>query len=184
MEYQIHDTILTIVLNLLTTRIYSVVFVFSRIKQKKGVEQMKKLLILTAVGAILATPAMAVQQCVALTTSSTCASSTGWDYYTRFSGICGTKSTVVQGVALCTSAGNTMTTFTTTNQLEFGTYAGANKVCWCRVIKPFVAYWTRAYNHTNEDECLKGCANKCATLMKSNSSFRQYLFDLTEPDDD
>ena len=179
MEYQIHGTILTIVLNLLTTRIYSVVFVFSRIKQKKGVEQMKKLLTLTSVGALLAAPAMAVQKCVALDSSTTTCTSTSTYSKADWSATCTTNSTSVpiKGIAMCSNQAadaqfGTSDAITTISSESDTT----NVNCWCKMVEPAVSSWVFLYANASAGGCAISCSASCAVRARSNSAFRSALF--------
>ncbi len=179
MEYQIHGTILMIVLNLLTTRIYSVVFVFSRIKQKKGVEQMKKLLTLTAVGAILATPAMAVQKCVAFDTSTTTCTSTATKGNPDWSATCTTNDTSVpiKGIAMCSNQGASVTGDTSDAITTVSSSTDTtNTRCWCKMVEPAVSPWVYAFNYQEAANCAFMCSYSCARNANSSSSFRSALF--------
>ena len=179
MEYQIHGTILTIVLNLLTTRIYSVVFVFSRIKQKKGVEQMKKLLTLTAVGAILTAPAFAVQKCVALDASTTTCTSTQAYGNADWSTTCTTNGTSVpiKGIAMCSNqAADAQYGTSDAIKTVSGTTDTTNVNCWCKMVEPAVSSWVFLYANASAGGCAISCSASCAVRARSNSAFRSALF--------
>ena len=172
-------TIHKIVSNLLTTRIYSVVFVFSRIKQKKGVEQMKKLLTLTAVGAILAAPAIAVQKCVALDPSTTTCTSTPASGNADWSATCTTNGTSVpiNGIAMCSNQkadaiNGTSDAITTVSSTTDTT----NFNCWCKMVEPAVSSWVFIGTFTSASICADSCSSNCAGSARFNSAFRSALF--------
>ncbi len=179
MEYQIHGTILTIVLNLLTTRIYSVVFVFSRIKQKKGVEQMKKLLTLTALCAILSAPAMAVQKCVALDSSTTTCTPTSAFGNANWSATCTTNGTRVpiKGIAMCSNQAAGAQYGTSDAITTVSSASDTNNVnCWCKMVEPAVSSWVFISARVSAGFCEFYCSGNCATSAQSDSAFRSALF--------
>ena len=167
-----------IVVNLLTTRIYSVVFVFSRIKQKKGVRQMKKLLTLTALGAILAAPVHAVQKCVALDASSTTCTSTPTAGNADWSATCTTNGTSVpiKGIAMCSNqkadaqygTSDAITTVSSTTDTD-------NIYCWCKMVEPAVSSWVYNDTYTSAGSCEYACSIFCANYVQSVSKFRSAM---------
>ncbi len=169
-----------IVLNLLTTRIYSVVFVFSRIKQKKGVEQMKKLLILTTLGAILTAPAIAVQKCVALNSMASTCTSTPASGNADWSATCASTSDTsvpIKGIAMCSNqkaneAYGTSDAITTVSSTTDTT----NVNCWCKMVEPAVSSWVYIFAGTSASYCASNCSGTCADRARNNSTFRRALF--------
>ena len=158
-----------------------VVFVFSRIKQKKGVEQMKKLLTLTAVGAILAVPAMAVQKCVVALDASTttCTSPTAATGNADWSVTCTTNDTSVpiKGIAMCSNqAGDaqygTSDAITTVNSTSDTT----NLNCWCKMVEPAVSSWVFIGTNASAGDCAHTCSGGCAGNARAFSAFRSALF--------
>ena len=178
MEYQIHDTILTIVLNLLTTRIYSVVFVFSR-KTMKGVEQMKKLLTLTAVGVILTAPAIAVQKCVALDSSTTTCTSTSAYGNADWSATCTTNGTSVpiKGIAMCSNQKTDARYGTSDAITTVSTVADTSNVnCWCKMVEPAVSSWVFLVADSSAGSCVIRCSLYCASNAGGDAALRSALF--------
>ena len=168
-----------IVVNLLTTRIYSVVFVFSRIKQKKGVRQMKKLLTLTALGAILAAPVHAVQKCVALDASSTTCTSTPTAGNADWSATCTTNGTSVpiKGIAMCSNqkADATYGTSDAITTISSATDT-TNLYCWCKMVEPAVSSWVFISPYTSAGDCARACSVGCAGNAGGIFAFRSALF--------
>ena len=173
-------TIHKIVSNLLTTRIYSVVFVFSR-KTKERSRQMKKLLTLTAVGAILAAPAMAVQKCVALDAETTTCTSTATYGKADWSATCTTndKSVSILGIATCAIdaasliiGSHNISTMVTTAGSDGDT---TKKSCWCKMVSPAISSWVSV---THTGDCSYQCSYQCASFIRNNlaaSTFRSKM---------
>lgn len=131
---------------------------------------MKKILILTAVGAILTVPAMAVVQCVALD-ASVVATDTSYgssDWTAVFPNM------TIKGVATCGG------TSQTSNQLSDDVLVGDGSNCWCRVISPFITSWVWANEGGLNDpnDCYESCAYLCVNDMRysSGSSWRTKLY--------
>ena len=167
-----------IVVNLLTTRKFSVVFVFSR-KTMKGVEQMKKLLILTTVVAMLAAPAIAVQKCVALDSSTTTCRSTVRSGNADWSATCTTNGTSVpiKGIAMCSNQKadaqyGTSDAITTVSSATDTT----NIYCWCKMVEPAVSSWVFLNTTASAGGCAYNCSSLCGTAARTLSSFLSALF--------
>ena len=168
-----------IVVNLLTTRENAWFLFFSRIKQKKGVRQMKKLLTLTALGAILAAPVHAVQKCVALDASSTTCTSTPTAGNADWSATCTTNGTSVpiKGIAMCSNqkadaqygTSDVITTVSSTTDTT-------NVNCWCKMVEPAVSSWVFVYAATSAGYCAFNCSYFCANYARYYSAFRSALF--------
>ena len=105
---------------------------------------MKKLLTLTAVGALLAAPAMAVQKCVNLDAGDY--GDREEDLYDRpdwFVSYVDYGGPVVRGIGICSSDYNEPGTFS--SRLDKLTFDGDNlennKYCWCKMLSPAVSSW-------------------------------------------
>lgn len=135
---------------------------------------MKKLLTLTAVGATLAMPALAVQKCVALGetshtysngSTSTSLNSSEWGYTLSSAGL------DVRGIGVCTNIsgnlGSRKENLSYTSN-DGGTY------CWCRIIYPVASnYWASAGAITSTSSpCYMQCSMTCAYKFKDDSTFR------------
>ena len=153
---------------------------------------MKKLLILTAVGAILAAPAMAVQKCVKLTVSSTCAAP-GYSQaykYIDWSATCTTNGNEIpiQGIGVCsTSVPTDYESDSEASELVVAdTIASGSSDddttrlgCWCKMVSPAVSKWVFLLNYTNNEyeDCAPYCALACGARMKGNNTkFKAALF--------
>ena len=167
-----------IVVNLLTTRENAWFLFFSR-KTMKGVEQMKKLLTITAVGAMLAAPAMAVQKCVALDASTTTCTSTPTAGKADWSATCTTNGTSVpiKGIAMCSNQAA---------DAQFGTSDAIKMVsdetdttnvnCWCKMVEPAVSSWVFIHAYASAGPCASNCSHYCAHSALAGSAFRSALF--------
>ena len=136
---------------------------------------MKKTLFLFALGAFVATPATAVQKCVALTGDTTCTKPVSIQSYTsEWSLSCGDIS--VKGVAVCGKepAG------TTAQTAEKVAYAdGSNTTCFCRVISPVVGSWVWLDNYDTESGCSDVCSAVCTSAFNSWKR-TALLFNMTD----
>ena len=140
---------------------------------------MKKLLTLTAVGAILAAPAMAVQKCVAFDASTTTCTSTSTYSKADWSATCTTNSTSVpiKGIAMCSNqaadatygTSDTMTTVSNTTDTT-------NVNCWCKMVEPAVSSWVFVGTTTSAGFCATNCSYRCAYGARNESAFRSTLF--------
>ena len=144
---------------------------------------MKKLLILTAVGAMLAAPAIAVQKCVALNTESTeCGSPDPYPYLNTpwWEAICTTndKKLLIKGIGACSRLQeptytlaypyNTIPTVSNSSDTT-------NVNCWCKMISPAVSRWVFAKTHTSVGDCAASCAFYCIDHFRA-SEFRAAMF--------
>ena len=140
---------------------------------------MKKLLTLTAVGAILAVPASAVQKCVALDSSTTTCTSTMTYGKADWSATCTTNGTSVpiKGIAMCSNQAadaqyGTSDAITTVSSTTDTT----NVNCWCKMVEPAVSSWVFIYVYTSASYCARDCSDYCAYRARSDSEFRSALF--------
>ncbi len=130
---------------------------------------MKKILTLTAVGAILTVPAMAVVQCVALDASvaATDVSYGSSDWTAVFPNM------TIKGVATCGG------TSKTSNQLSDDVLVGDGSNCWCRAISPFITswVWVNEGGLNDPNDCYESCSYMCAyELTFGVSSMRTKLY--------
>ena len=142
---------------------------------------MKKLLTLTALGAILATPAMAVQKCVALDASTTTCTSTAADGNADWSATCTTNDTSVpiKGIAMCSNqAVASAAPYSTSDAITTvsGTSDTTNVNCWCKMVEPAVSSWVFFNAYTSAGGCAYGCSGDCALYAQDFSAFRSALF--------
>ena len=140
---------------------------------------MKKLLTLTALGAILAAPAMAVQKCVALDASTTTCTSTPTLSKADWSATCTTNATRVpiKGIAMCsnqvaTAKYDTSDAITTVSSTSDTT----NVYCWCKMVEPAISPWIYIIKHTSYGNCLYNCSSDCALQALYTPAFRSALF--------
>ena len=140
---------------------------------------MKKLLTLTAVGAILAAPAMAVQKCVALDASTTTCTSTAASGNADWSATCTTNGTSVpiKGIAMCSNQAADAT-YGTSDAIKTvsGTTDTTNVNCWCKMVEPAVSSWVFLNAYTSAGVCANGCSYICANRALIYSGFRSALF--------
>ena len=129
---------------------------------------MKKLILVSALGAIMtASAGAAVKKCVALSTSSTC---TGSLYppsaVTDWFATCD-DSTVVKGIGICgTSNNGTNTTYITLDDSD-----NNNNICFCRMITPAVStYWIWTKSFSDQATCLNDCAATCMRDFNNGST--------------
>ncbi|MBE6460051.1 MAG: hypothetical protein E7009_03665 [Alphaproteobacteria bacterium] len=128
---------------------------------------MKKLLTITAIGAILAAPATAVQKCVNLPFNIYEADEQSYFGYNewelRYPNI------VIQGIAACSSdAGNPR------DEIELDPNSDYF-YCWCKMITPAVSKWVYANAEYDEFDSLEECSAMCSFQCGINIS------DYTEP---
>ena len=133
---------------------------------------MKKLLTLTAVGAILATPAMAVQKCVALSSDLTCTNYSSYgrtpDWFSVFD-----NGLTILGVAFCSYKQGT--TYQVVNEI----YSSADKEdihCWCKMISPAISKWVYTTAGLDEDNCNRFCIEYCGRYAGHVSGFKTAMF--------
>ena len=130
---------------------------------------MKKLLTLTAVGAILAAPATAVQRCVALSENNN-------DFYIDDYGdsewTLKSSNITIKGIGLCTGTSGAVKETSDTLSIQ-----GAGYYCWCRMISPAVSSWFYSSFEDNDDYiCATSCSLVCAELVRDDAEFRSALF--------
>ncbi|MBR2393378.1 MAG: hypothetical protein IKB05_02725 [Alphaproteobacteria bacterium] len=133
---------------------------------------MKKLLILTAVGAILAAPALAVQKCVALDENSGVVTYTANEQEVEWTATLMTGAKI-SGIGICNS------TEGMANEMSYSlkmTSEDGNSYCWCKMISPVVSYWVFAENMYNDASCFFYCSDTCARYIQQNSDFRAMMY--------
>lgn len=131
-------------------------------------------------------------KCVRLNSSSTCSTATVADNSRDWSTSCGTAT--VKGIMACgewtdlfsaPAIGTKQTSVT--HDISGG---GSNIACWCRMITPALSkYWVSAAAasdtdttifYISEEECFAGCAQRCVTLLNTNSTFKTAMFSSME----
>ncbi len=139
---------------------------------------MKKTFILTALGVILTIPTFAaVQRCVALNNSTTCAFITPEDHASIWESSCTTNGKHVPITGVFTCGIRTDDIGKTSDTIE-ATSAGH---CWCKAISPAISKWVAVgdgYGSGNESEsytCEIKCAYDCAKFMSDNATFRNAI---------
>ena len=140
---------------------------------------MKKLLTLTAVGVILAAPAMAAQKCVALDPSTTTCTSTQAYGNADWSARCTTNgiSVPIKGIAMCSNQAadaqyGTSDAITTVSSTTDTT----NVNCWCKMVEPAVSSWVFIAASQSAGNCAYYCSRHCAYRAWPYSAFRSALF--------
>ncbi|MBQ2858923.1 MAG: hypothetical protein IJE82_00995, partial [Alphaproteobacteria bacterium] len=137
---------------------------------------MKKLLLLSVLGASIITPATAVYKCISLLPTTTCKSGIVSAGYVDWSG---TASTGLKysGTATCA------TTPADNNEIQNAIYVSTstvaenavatNTICFCRLVSPVVSKYVWAYSYASQMACAQGCAIKCSDdFVTTNSSLR------------
>ncbi len=175
MKYPIHDTILRIVANLLTTRIFPVVFLFRKNRSKT---MKSKIIIAELLCTIIAPPALAVTKCVALNGSNTtCTSSGSATGHTDWAATCTTNgvSTPISGIGICSSTSGTSIGQTAT-ELDTSSTTDENLNCWCKMTSPAVSRWVFSDSIPLAGLCAEDCASSCASDVQLWADFRSALF--------
>lgn len=142
---------------------------------------MKKTLILTAVGAILATPATAVQKCVALNSNTICSSdTTQYAGKAEWAATCNTNgaSVSVKGIASCASlrAGVQIGSVYSSGLLPAPSNSSTTNdgiFCYCKTISPAISPWVWLSSHSTPAECNYLCASRCAEAISSNEPLHE-----------
>ena len=141
---------------------------------------MKKLLTLTALGAILTTPTIAVQKCVALDASNTTCTSNYEEYDSNpdWGATCTTNgvSVSIKGAVTCSKTAGSAVGEVYSGYLPTG---GSNKDklhCWCKIISPAISSWVYLTDYDSTNLCIGDCARYCAYKIQSEAALRQGLF--------
>ncbi len=157
---------------------YAVVLFF---REKQRRLKMKKLLTLTAVGAILSTPASAVQKCVAFNPGASCTFpdgvsyiSTGplnpWTMNCTYSG----KTTAIRVIGLC-SPTKPESKYQTKETIEWHPQnftLDTPLYCWCKAISPIESHWISATTSSDTVQtCMYTCNSKCSGA-KNDTGFK------------
>ena len=137
---------------------------------------MKKLLTLTAVGTLLAVPAIAVQKCVALDAENTTCTSTPEYGKADWSATCTTNGTSVsvKGMAVCSNitGGAALATSDTITTIHSDSDTFGFGHCWCKIVSPVESTWVYSNFKTilTDAQCLYQCSYRCANLLTSSTS--------------
>ncbi len=171
---------------------------------------MKKLLTLTAVGAILAAPATAVQQCIALGADYECYVSFNGPGEAITKGQCSTAdysldspygpnvNVTLIGLCAVTDGGtqNTVQRLISTGTFydngSYDTYGIAKRNhCWCKMIQPMVSMWVYYGEidaatggmdiYGHSDTCAATCSDMCSNYFEPNAGRALDVF-LNNPD--
>lgn len=136
---------------------------------------MKKTLFVSVVATLLSVPAIAVQRCVALNNSTTCAFAVPEDHASMWESSCttGGQYVPIRGVVACAI-----------EYADFGEVADSLNLtdsgnCWCKIIGPAESKWVSVGQGTTESEyygCVMKCAYDCARYMAESNVFRNALF--------
>ena len=132
---------------------------------------MKKLLILTAVGAILSAPAIAASKCIPMLSKHSYnvgnyGASNSRDFVIYLDPA-SPYQTNMYGVAACSStvpSSSDIFYATTSISMTDGDY------CWCRIISPAVSKWFSVNGNMTISNCKANCAQKCADTFKGSSA--------------
>lgn len=146
---------------------------------------MKKILLLSMIGAVLGVGADAAQKCVALDAGATGGATT---YNGSYWKIVDPNGAVLRGTAVCSSNyGNMYSEGTqrTRSSVTISTTSSSNKYCWCKIISPAVSAWVNLGDCQDESDCdnycsagVESCANYCATALVTYSyDVREFVFD-------
>ncbi|MBE6460029.1 MAG: hypothetical protein E7009_03545 [Alphaproteobacteria bacterium] len=138
---------------------------------------MKKLLTLTAVGAILTAPATAVQKCVTLDSSKKCTrhetNSEGYYKVNQNLTCYGTNNEEVEVtvISACVDTGSTYAQGAALDNIERidSLDAYGNDRCWCKMVSPAVSKWVYIDGDEDFEWCAKSCTNTCAAQMANTS---------------
>ena len=139
---------------------------------------MKKLLFLTAVGALLTAPAIAAQKCVVLDSNAEAISVDyklrGTDWSVSFENV------TVKGVAFCSSKACTADSIS--QKVSFGYSDFSNRCnCWCRMTSPAVSQWVWSGEQCPASgvgggvNCMASCAAMCASSFQYPGDFRNKM---------
>ena len=136
---------------------------------------MKKILIVTAVGTLLAAPAMAVVQCVQkpeyndhgeLDGIGGGAGSADWTFET--------SNVTFTGVAVCSSSVSIFGTYTALDSISMSETGSSNSYCWCKMTYPLVSRWVSTGGFRSN--CFKDCAATCYDMFGRYDTFYNAIF--------
>ncbi|MBE6460036.1 MAG: hypothetical protein E7009_03580 [Alphaproteobacteria bacterium] len=142
---------------------------------------MKKLLTLTAVGALLTTPSIAVQKCVALNTSDTLCKVTNVYGQADWTSACNSNaaggiSVPVKGIAMCSNqTGSAQYVTSSTLKVSNSSSDTTNKYCWCKAIEPAISHWVYTTEQQDASMCAYQCSHICAYLFGATTNFRNAI---------
>ncbi|MBQ3038983.1 MAG: hypothetical protein IJD41_00300, partial [Alphaproteobacteria bacterium] len=142
-------------------------------------------LTLTALGAILTVPAMAVVQCVGLAAGTECRPNNATDDFEigwRVTCNYDTSNEIsVKGIGVC-AQDQGYGQFDVLSDDEFlvvSTDATSVNLttCWCRALTPFVSEWVLAATYTSSLNCAKYCAQACDSHIEQGGLMDKILVD-------
>ena len=149
--------------------------------KQKGDKTMKKILTLTAVGAILTVPAMAVVQCVGLAAGTECRPSSddskiGWRATCNYN----TSNEIsVKGIGICAQAQGYGQFDVLSDEEFFVVSTDATSVnlttCWCRALTPFLSKWVLATTYPSSLNCAKYCGQACGGYIEQGGLMDEFL---------
>lgn len=143
---------------------------------------MKKILLLSIIGAVLGVGADAAQKCVALDAGATGGATT---YNGSYWKIVDPNGAVLRGTAVCASNYGNRFSYSTLSSVTISTTSSSNKYCWCKMLSPAVSGWANFGDCQDESDCavycnggVESCAKYCATMLVTYSyDVREFVFD-------
>ena len=139
---------------------------------------MKKLLTLTAAGALLTVPAIAVQKCVQLPTKGSGCSFSSSSFSIEIPISCSAAGISMKAIALCASAsvdkGGTVSAGLVANTIDAESVA-YGRYCWCKLVQPVESKWVLASSSQRSDfsSCSYDCAGICTNAMQGNDKYAE-----------
>ena len=132
---------------------------------------MKKLLILTAVGAILSAPAIAASKCIPMLSRMSgtigAGAASGDSTFQVLLNPTSPYQVTFEGLANCSStvpSSDKVLLATSKISMTDGDY------CWCKIISPAVSNWYSVAGTLATSDCQSVCAQKCADTFKNTSA--------------
>lgn len=133
---------------------------------------MKKLLLLSVLGATIATTAPAVQQCINLSATSACSVGANKSFTSSWQVVCGLNT--VSGIALCGKVSDVDTTVTP----GYSMTSAENQHCYCKMTYPATStVWVRynAASYVDTATCTQYCATNCAETFVDTKQRVKFL---------
>lgn len=131
---------------------------------------MKKLITLTALGVILATPAIAASKCIPMLSRMSgtigAGAAPGASTFQVLLNPMSPSQVTFEGLANCSStvpSSSKVLSATSTILMTDGDY------CWCKIISPAVSNWYTVARTLATSNCQSVCAQKCADTFKNTS---------------
>ena len=128
--------------------------------------------------AITTTGAHAVTKCVALNSSTRCATDyTQYQGHTDWAATCTTYgvSTPISGIGICSSTSG-ISSGQTATELSTSSTGDDNRYCWCKVTSPAVSRWVFRISSMSAGSCAQWCAHHCADGIRRDTAFWSALF--------